>query len=153
MTYDTATARRELIDDLLRAGDEIAVAIAYATTAYDLLDETSGDRLEAAVFGPLQKAVGRLRRGVGAFAARHSLPPGAAAPSPPEPHPSQGVAALLEGCVTVAREADDRLSALQDSGLLIELDDGDLRAVVSEVRRFLGDAASGARGFARTLGR
>lgn len=153
MTYVTAEARRELIEDLLGAGDEIGAAIASTSTAYDLLDETTGDRLEEQVFAPLQKALGALRRTVDEFAARHDLAATAGAAPPPEPHPSQGVAALLDGCAAAARRADDRLGALQDSMLLIDLGDAELRAGVSEVRRLLGGVPAALRGFTRTLGR
>jgi hypothetical protein len=101
----------------------------------------------------LQKALGTLRRAAGGFAARHGDPAAPAGPPPPEPHPSQGVAALLDGCAAAARAADEHLGALQDSLVLIELGDADLRAGVSDARRRLGDVPAALRGFVRTLGR
>lgn len=153
MTYDSAQARRALVDELLGAAGEISAAIASASAAYELLDDTSGDRLEERVFAPLQKALATLRRAVDAFAARHGDPAASAAPPPPEPHPSQGVAALLDGCAGAARAADERLGTLQDSLVLVDVGDADLRAGVSDTRRRLGAVPAALREFARTLGR
>lgn len=153
MTYDTAQARRALLDELLGAAGDIAIAIAYASAAYDRLDDTSGDRLEEQVFAPLQKALGALRRAIDEFAARHGDPAARAGSPPPEPHASQGVAALLESCAAAARAADGHLSTLQDSLVLIDLGDADLRAGVSDARRRLGGVPAAQRTFVRTLGR
>jgi hypothetical protein len=153
MTYDASEARSALADELLDAAAEVATAIAYASAAYELLDETSGDRLEERVFGPLQKALGGLRRAVGGFAARYGDDAADPGSPPPDPHPSQGVAALLEGCATAARTADDLLGTLQDSFVLVELGDAELRAGVSEARRRLAEVPPALRAFGRTLGR
>lgn len=153
VTYDPAEARRALVDDLLGAAQDVAEAIAYASAAYDLLDDTSGDRLEEQVFAPLQKALGALRRAAEGFATRHGIAAPAAAPPPPEPHPSQGVAALLDGCGAAARRADDHLGTLQDSLLLIDLGDAELRTGVADVRRRLGGVPAALRTFTRMLGR
>jgi hypothetical protein len=153
VTYDPAQARRALVDELLDAAAEISTAIAYASAAHERLDDTSADRLEAQVFAPLQKALGTLRRAAGGFAARHGDPAASSSAPPPEPHPSQGVAALLEGCGAAARTADEHLGALQDSLVLVELGDADLRAGVSDARRRLGEVPTALRAFTRTLGR
>src|SRR3954466_15128299 len=74
MPYTTDEARRQMLDDLAHAIDEIGVALAALGAAYELLDEQSGDRLEAELFRPLQLT--------------HTPPPPthAALPAPP-PHP------------------------------------------------------------------
>ena len=153
MTYDTGEARRALVEELLGAAGDIATAIAYAIAAYDQLDDTSGGRLEEQVFAPLQKALGTLRRAAGGFAARHGDPATSPGSPPAEPHPSQGVAALLESCAAAVRAADEHLGSLQDSLVLIDLGDADLRAGVSDTRRRLGEVPAALRAFVRTLGR
>ena len=55
-------ARQELLDALAEAIESLGFALACLGEAYDQLDETSGDRLEEAVFRPVQVAYGRAQR-------------------------------------------------------------------------------------------
>ena len=147
-----ASARQQLLDAIGEAVEDIAYALASVGEAYDRLDETTGDRLEAMLFRPLQNAYGRAQKTYSEFAARHELParrfePGHAAVA------SHGAQGPIEDAVTAVREADDRLSELQDSMLPIEFGDPELRAGLSEVRTVLGDVPKLAREFVRTLGR
>src|SRR3954470_11382641 len=92
MPYTTDEARRQMLDDLAHAIDEIGVALAALGAAYELLDEQSGDRLEAGVFRPVPVTYRRPRR---------PHPPGPPrppprgprrAPRPPPPPPRAGAA-------------------------------------------------------------
>src|SRR3954467_2028029 len=74
MPYTTDEARRQMLDDLAHAIDEIGVALAALGAAYELLDEQSGDRLEAELFRPVQVTYGRAQRTHASFAERHRLP-------------------------------------------------------------------------------
>jgi hypothetical protein len=152
MAYDTAQARRELLDDLAGAADEIGVALAALGEAYEQLDEVNADRLEEELFRPLQSAYGRARRTHAEFAARHGLPGRAFEPATPG-HLSQGVKGFVDGAVQAAARADGRIAALQDSMRPVEVGDAELRAGLSEVRRLLGDVPVRARELVRTLGR
>src|ERR1051325_4523489 len=58
MAYSTAEARQQLLDDIAAAVEEIGVALAALTEAYDHLDERMADRMEEEVFRPLQVAHG-----------------------------------------------------------------------------------------------
>ena len=73
MAYATLEARQQLLDTLAEATDELAFALACLTEAYDKLDEYNGDRLEEAVFRPVQVAFGRAKRTHAEFAERHRL--------------------------------------------------------------------------------
>ena len=60
----------------------------------------------------------------------------------PEPgHPSQGVRGFVDGAVSAATRADDRLGQLQDSMRPVDVGDAELRAGLSEVRRLVGRRA------------
>src|ERR1700758_4516303 len=74
MSYSAADARRQLLDDIAEATDQLALAVAALTEAYEELDEQTADRLEADLFRPAQVAYGRLRRTHAEFADRHGLP-------------------------------------------------------------------------------
>jgi hypothetical protein len=152
MSYSAAEGRQELLDATAEAADAIGVALAALTAAYELVDEDTADRLEAELFGPVQTAYGRMKRGHAAFAARHGL--GAQAFDAAEPGaPSAGAHGYVEQAVEAAQRADDILSELQDSLLPVEVGDAELRADVAEVRRRLADVPAHARDVTRTLGR
>lgn len=152
MTYVAAEARQELLDQIASAIDRIAVGLADVGEAYELVDETTGDRLEAEVFRPLQLAYGLAKRVHGGFADRHGLPAGTFALAP-EPLASRGVKGLLESAVDAVGEADRAIAALQDSMVTVEIGDAELRAGLSEVRRAIGELPGRVRLFVRTLGR
>lgn len=152
MAYDSTQARRDLLDDIAEAIDALGVALAALGAAYEQLDEQSGDRLEEALFRPVQSAYGRAQRTHAAFAARHGLPGRAFAPASAG-LPSQGVKGFLERAVDAVAEADDGLADLQDSMRPVEVGDPELRAGLAEIRELLGHLRARARDFVRTFGR
>ena len=152
MAYVTAEARQQLLDALATATDDIGVALGALGDAYEQLDEASADRLEDALFGPVQLAYGRAKRTHAEFADRHGLPRRTFA-SPPSGAPSRGVKGFLDQAVGAVVKADAELGDLQDSMLPVEVGDAELRAGMSEVRRQLADVAANARQFVSTLGR
>jgi hypothetical protein len=152
MTYTTADGRRQVLEALARAVEEIGVAIAALGEAYELLDERTAERLEQELFRPVQSAYGRAQRTYAGFAERHDLP-ARTFESAPLRAPSTGVKGFVESAVETAGRADDELSALQDSMLPIEVGDAELRAGLQEVRELLGELRGRARELVRTLGR
>ncbi len=152
MTYTTAEARQQVLDALAAAADELAVALALLSEAYEHLDENAAERLEEALFQPLQAAYGRAKRVHVAFAERHRLPAGVFRPAP-QIAPSSGVKGLIEAAVEAAGRADGALVELQDSMLPVEVGDAELRAGLSEVRELIGGLRGRAREVTRTLGR
>jgi len=152
MAYSTAEARQEMLDTIAEAIDDVAVALADLGEAYELLDDTTADRLEAELFKPVQSASGRLKRTHSVFAARHGLVARAATPATPGP-PSQGPRGFVDHAVGAASRADGRLAELQDSLRPVDVGDAELRAGLSETRRIVADVPGRARLFLRTLGR
>jgi len=152
VAYSTAQARQDLLDDVAAAIDDLGVALAALGAAYEQLDETTGDRLEEALFRPVQSAYGRAKRTYAGFAERHGLPPRTFPDAVPG-HPSQGVKAFVETAVAATTRADGRIAELQDSMRPVDVGDGELRAGLSEVRRLVGDVPARAREFTRVLGR
>ena len=73
MAITTAEARTQIVDDLGAATDQIALAVAFLGAAHELLDDLTADRLEADLFRPVQRALGRAKRTRGAFAGLHAL--------------------------------------------------------------------------------
>ena len=152
MTYTTADGRKQLLEALARAVEEIGVALAALGEAYELLDEQTADRLEQELFRPVQSAYGRAQRTYGGFAERHGLP-GHTFESASRGAPSTGVKGFVESAVEAAGRADGELGALQDSMLPIEVGDTELRAGLQEVRELLGELRGRSRELVRTLGR
>jgi hypothetical protein len=152
MAYGMREARQELLDEIARATDELAVALAALGAAYEQLDERTADRLEEELFRPVQVAYGRLRRTHAGFAERHGLPGRAFEPATPGV-PSQGVRGFLDRALEAVEDADHVLSELQDSMRPVEVGDPPLRAGLAEVRALLGDLAVRARELVRVLGR
>ena len=152
VTYDGAEARIELLDEVARAADALAVALAALGEAYEQLDETNADRLEAELFAPVQAAYGRVRRTHAGFSQRIGIAPASFAPATPG-HPSQGVAGFVAAALDGIAAADLVLSDLQDSMRLVDVGDSELRGGLAEVRRLLAELPARARAFQRTLGR
>lgn len=152
MTTPTGQARQEMLDTIAAATDEIGRALGVLGEAYEQLDEANADRLEEALFRPVQAAFGRARRTHDGFAARFGL-----AARPIGPGSSEGThgrpAELVDRAVEIALDADEELSLLQDSMMPVELGDAELRAGLAEVRTHLGEVERAGRGFLRTLGR
>jgi hypothetical protein len=152
MAYTSAEARQELLDAFAEAIDQIGLALAALGAAYEQLDEHNADRLEAELFGPIQRAYGRAKTAYTQFADRHGMrKPTFAAASPGIP--STGAKGFIDIAVNATAEADGALSALQDSSLPTEVGDVELRAALTDVRELLGGVRQRARELERTLGR
>ncbi len=152
MTYIAAQARQELLDEVARAIDDLGLALADLGAAYEQLDDATGDRLEEALFRPVQIAYGRAQRTYSGFAQRSGLDvrrfePGEAG------LPSNGVKGFLERAVHAVGSADAALSTLQDSMMPVEVGDAELRAGLAEVRMLIGDLPARSAQFVRVLGR
>ncbi len=73
MAYVTKEARQDLLDTVADAIEALGVALACVGAAYEQLDDAAGDRLEEALFRPIQGAYGRAQRTSTGFADRHGL--------------------------------------------------------------------------------
>jgi hypothetical protein len=152
MAQTTVEARRQLLDGLAAATDELGFALSSLGAAYERLDEASASKLEEQLFRPVQLAYGRARRGQNEFADRHGLSgrefelrsPGL---------PSIGTRGFIDNAVVAIRKADGALAAIQDSMLPVEVGDAELRALLAELRRLIGSLEQRARELVRTIGR
>ena len=152
MARTAAEDRAQILAELAVAIDHIALATACLGAAYELLDEATGDRLEAELFRPVQKAYGRAKRTHSQFAARFGLE-SRPFESPAAGLPSQGVKSFVERSVVAASEAGRAVAERQDSMLPIEAGDAELRSGLAEVRDLVDELPGRARAFMRTLGR
>jgi len=152
MTYTTAEGRQQILDALAVAADEIGVALALLSEAYEHIDEHAAERLEDELFQPIRTAYGRAKRTHADFAQRHELP-GHTFQSPSPVAPSNGAKGLIDAAVDAAGRADAALIELQDSMLPVEVGDAELRSALAEVRGLLSGVRSHARELVRTLGR
>jgi hypothetical protein len=152
MAYDTRDARQLLLDTVAEAAVELGKAIAALGAAYDQLDELTADRLEAELFRPAQLAYGRAQRTHAGFAERHGLPT-ATFPPASAGAPSHGVRGFIDAAVDEVAEADLILAELQDSMMLVEVGDAELRSGLADVREVIADFRERARELVRTLGR
>jgi len=152
VAYSAAEARQELLDDVAAATDDLGVALAALGEAYEQLDEATGDRLEEALFRPVQVAYGRAKRTHAEFAQRVGIP-GRTFVQPTPGHPSQGVKGFIDTAVSATTRADDRLGELQDSLRPVDVGDAELRAGLSEVRRLIDGVPARARELTRVIGR
>jgi len=152
MAQTDAQARRQLLDQLAQAADELAAGVAAFGLAYEQLDDQHADELEERLYRPTQHAFGRAKRTHAQFAARHGLPVGDLHTPTPRA-PSTGVKGLVEGAVDAVARAETKLVALQDSLMPVEFGDPELRAGLSEVRELIGGLPQRARDFVRTFGR
>ena len=152
MAYTTVEARQQLLEELAAAAEQLAQALAEVSEAYEQVDEASAERIEEALFRPLQSAYGHAKRAHASFADRSGLQGRAFAPAPSSAA-GAGARVLLERAVEHARAADQGLAALQDSMLPVEVGDAELRAELSAVRTALDHTGARARELFRTLGR
>ncbi len=144
--------RERIVGALAVATDRIALATASLGLAYEQLDETTADRLEAELFRPVQRALARAKRTNSQFAARFGLEPPPNA-SPSAGAPSQGARQLVDNAVAAAAGAARDLAELQDTMLPIEVGDAELRSGLAEIRELVEAVPVSAREFLRTLGR
>jgi hypothetical protein len=152
MAHTDVEARRQLLDVLAEAADDLAQALAWLGSAYEQLDDQQADRLEEQLFRPVQRAYGRAKRDHAQFAARHGLA-GREFTTPSPGAPSTGVKRFLENAVDAVGRAESELVALQDSLMPVEFGDTELRAGLTEVRQLIAGFSQHARGFVRTFGR
>jgi len=152
MAYTTAEARAGMLAEIGQAADQLSLAIACLNQAYELLDESTADRLEAELFRPVQLTYGRLQRTYKDFVDRVGGPARDFAASSAG-IASQGAKAFIERAVSSAVTAGQLIADLQDSMLPIEVGDPALRAELADVRNRLDVLPSRARELLRTLGR
>lgn len=152
MTYTAAEGRQQILDALALAAEQIGLALAELSEAYEHLDEHAAERLEESLFAPVQAAYGRAKSLHKAFAQRSALP-GKDFETPSQVAPSSSPKGSIERAVEAAVKADATLGELQDSMLPIEVGDDALRAGLADIRQRLADLRPRARELIRTLGR
>lgn len=152
MAYTNAQARQQLLDALAQATNEIALAVANLTAAYDQVDDSAAERLEAELFRPLQMAYGQAQRTYAEFAREYGLPARTFGASDAHAREHNAAGIIEQAAAAVAR-ADAALGTLQDSMLPVEVGDPPLRAGLERVRQLLGEVTGHFRAFTRTLGR
>jgi hypothetical protein len=153
MAYRADDARREMLEVLAGATDDIGVALAAIGAAYEqIADQRTADRLEEELFRPVQQAYGKARRTHDGFARRHGLPTGTFEQASAGV-PSTGVPGFLDVALEAIERADTALAELQDSMRPVEVGDAELRAGLAEVRELVGVLPERTRAFTRTLGR
>jgi hypothetical protein len=154
MAYTAAEGHEQILDAIAEAADEVSYGLADLGEAYEMLDENTADVLEHELFRPMQTAYGRLKATHSAFAAQHNLGTAEFASRSPSA-PSNGVRGLIDNGVAAAQKASVVLVELQEdeSMVLVEVGDAELRARISEIQRLLGDVTSRAKNITRTLGR
>jgi hypothetical protein len=152
MAYGTDDARRDMLDDIATATDWIAAGLAAVGAAYEQLDEQTADRMEEALFRPLQLAYGRARRTHAGFASRHGLPGRDFEPATAG-RASQGVRGFLDAAIDAITDADEGLADLQDSMRPVDVGDAELRAGLAEVREILAPLPDRTNELLRRFGR
>lgn len=152
MAYTSQEARLQILDDMAGAIDELALALAGLSEAYELLDEDSGDQLETSMFRPVQAAYGRAQRTYSAFATRHGLPARNFDAASPGQH-AHDPKVYIERAIEAIEAADHRVAELQDSMLPVDVGDTELRAGLAETRALIAEAPARGRRLLRTFGR
>ena len=152
MAYTQTEGRQEILDALVVSIDEIGIALANVTAAYEQLDDGTADRLEQNVFGPIQKAYGMAKRTHAEFAAR-SGGEGRRFGAPVPPGASLKARELIQQAAQAALRADEALADLQSEQSLVEVGDVELRRGIGEVRAGLAAVPRQAAELLRTLGR
>ena len=152
MAITQAEARRQILDELGAANERIGYALGVLGVAYEELTAAPGDRLEEALYRPVQKAYGRGKRTRSQFAERVGLEIEEVDPATPGLR-SQGVKALVENAVAGAGDGDRLISELQDTMLPVESGDAELRAGLADARERVGPLPHRADELLRVLGR
>lgn len=152
MALAAVEGRGQLLDAIVEATDEIALALASLGAAYEQLDHDTADKLEEELFQPVQLAYGRAKRAHAGFAGRHGLEGHAFQAGSPG-LASTRAKGLIERAVEGVSRADGALATLQDSYLPLEFGDVELRAGLAEVRELMGGFGQRARELLRALGR
>lgn len=152
MTYTAAEGKQQILNALAEAAEDVGLALAELSEAYEHLDEHAGERLEDGLFQPAQAAYGRLKGIHKAFAERADLP-SKAFQTPGQVAPSASPRGSIERAVELAAKADMTLAELQDSMLPVEVGDAELRSGLSATRQSLARLGPSGRELIRTLGR
>ena len=152
MAFSTLEARQELLDAAAEAIDELGFALASLGAAFEQLDEATADKLEEELFRPAQLALGRAKRTHAGFASRHGMDPREFAPQDAG-LPSRRAKGFIEDAAGALGSADRALAGLQDSPMLLEVGDAELRSGVSGVRELIADLPHRSRELLRRLGR
>jgi hypothetical protein len=122
MAYTTVEGRQQLLGALAEAIDEIGLALASLSAAYQRLSIATADTLEEELFGPAQRAYGRAKRTHVQFAERHGL---AARVFEPQPAGIPRQASRASSTMRLPRSARPVAPwrTLQDSPMLLEVGD------------------------------
>jgi hypothetical protein len=152
MGYNSDEARVQMLTDMAAAAEELALALASLSEAYEELDDDAADALEAGMFRPVQAAYGRLKRTHTEFSARYRLPERAFQDRSAGMH-SGDPRVYIERALEAAENADQAIAALQDSMMPVEVGDQELRAGLAETRAALSDVPAQGRRLLRTVGR
>jgi len=152
MAYTSESARRQLLDDLAEAVEQLGLGLAALGEAYDEVDERTADVLEQELFRPVQGAYGRARRTHSEFAQRHQLPGRQFAQASPGVH-SGDPRVYLERAIEATERADHVIAEMQDSLLPIEVGDREFRDGLTEARELIASVPARGRALLRTIGR
>lgn len=152
MSYRSADARAQMLAEMAEAADQLAVALACLTEAYEELDEDAADALEDHVFRPVQSGYGRLRRTYTEFAARHGLPEHRFEPRSSGTH-SGDPRVYIERALDATQTAEHAIAELQDSMLPVDVGDPELRAGLAETRALVANVPVQGGRLLRTFGR
>ena len=152
MAITTLEARRQILDDLAAALDQLGLAVACLSEAFEQLAVDTADVLESDLYRPVQRAYGRGKRTHAQFAQRMGLSGDTFEPPSAGPT-SQGARQLVQKMAAAVTDADRRIAELQDSMMPIDFGDAELRAGLSDVRELLEPVPGKAGQFLRTLGR
>lgn len=151
MSFTAQSGRVQILEDVAEAAEELGNALAWLGEAYEHLDEQTAERMESALFQPLQSAYGQLKRTSGEFAQRYGLDrqefPTALPPLPDDPR------RLFERAAEAIRSGDETLAGLQDSLLPVEVGDEALRAGLSRVRVLISPLPAATSRLVSILGR
>src|SRR5437763_6614967 len=152
MAYTSESARRQLLDRLAVAVDQLGVALGVLGEAYEELDERAAETLEERVFRPTQAAYGRGRRTHSEFARRHGLSAATFTPATLGA-PSADARVHLQHAIEALERADHVVAEMQDSMLPVEVGDRELRDGLTEIRELIASAPASARQLVRLVGR
>jgi hypothetical protein len=152
MAYTSESARRQLLDQLGHAIEQLAVALAALSEAYEAVDERTAAQLEEHLFLPVQAAYSQARRTRSGFAERHQLPAQALAATPGIAH-SPDPRIHLERAVETVERVDHLIAEMQDSMLPVEVGDRELRDGLTAVRELIAGAPAQGRQLLRLIGR
>src|SRR5215212_327392 len=119
MAQTMVEARQQILDDLAGALDQLGLAVASLSEAFEQLAVDPADKLEVDLYRPVQRAYGRGKRTHAQFAERVGLSGDSFQP-PAAGVSSQGVKSFVQRAVAAALDADRRVAELQDSMLPIE---------------------------------